>query len=100
MGKELTQSNFSEYLGETFRVGLEEVEPVEMVLTEVSPLNYPNPSNPSGREPFSVVLRGPGDRPLTQRIYQIEHEGMGSFELFIVPIGPDGEGLCYEAVFN
>ena len=35
-----------------------------------------------------------------RNIYEIEHEKMGALSLFIVPIGPDGEGLRYEAVFN
>jgi hypothetical protein len=30
----------------------------------------------------------------------MEHEALGSFELFIVPIRKDDEGFYYEAVFN
>jgi hypothetical protein len=35
-----------------------------------------------------------------QQIYQVEHPTLGSFELFLVPVGPDEQGMCYEAVFN
>jgi hypothetical protein len=37
---------------------------------------------------------------LPQRIYRLEHEQMGPLELFIVPVGPDGDGLGYEAIFT
>jgi hypothetical protein len=30
----------------------------------------------------------------------MEHEEIGAFDIFLVPIGPDEEGLCYEAIFN
>jgi hypothetical protein len=37
---------------------------------------------------------------LEQRTYEVEHQDMGLFALFLVPIGPDDEGMRYEAVFN
>jgi hypothetical protein len=52
------------------------------------------------RTPFSLVFRGPLQPLLAQRIYRVEHDSMGTFELFLVPIGPDGVGMCYEAVFT
>ena len=55
---------------------------------------------PDGRQPFSIVFRGPGDVLLPQRIYMIEHEEIGAFDLFLVPIGPDERGLRYEAIFT
>jgi hypothetical protein len=30
----------------------------------------------------------------------MEHEGMGNFDLFLVPISRDDKGSRYEAVFN
>jgi hypothetical protein len=53
----------------------------------------------SGR-PFSVVFRGPRDALFPQRTYRMEHEEIGAFDIFLVHIGPDEEGLLYEAVFN
>jgi hypothetical protein len=37
---------------------------------------------------------------LEQRIYAVHHPALGAFDLFLVPIGPDGEGMRYEAVFT
>ena len=52
------------------------------------------------RRPFSIVLRGPMDALLPQNIYEVEHEEMGALSIFMVPIGPDREGMRYEAVFS
>jgi hypothetical protein len=51
-------------------------------------------------EQFSLVFRGPMSPIQEQRIYPIKHERLGSFELFLVPIGPDEKGMCYEVVVN
>jgi hypothetical protein len=38
---------------------------------------------------------------LQQQIYRLECEGLvESLDLFLVPIGPDANGMRYEAVFN
>ena len=49
---------------------------------------------------FSLVWRGPPGARLEQRIYAVHHPALGAFDLFLVPIGPDGEGMRYEAVFT
>jgi len=30
----------------------------------------------------------------------MEHEKLGTFDLFIVPLGPDSAGMRYEVIFN
>jgi hypothetical protein len=37
---------------------------------------------------------------LPQRIYSFEHGALGTFGLFIVPLGPEGSSMQYEAVFG
>jgi hypothetical protein len=51
-------------------------------------------------EQFSLVFRGPMTPVLAQGIRNMEHATLGKLQLFLVPIGPDGSGMCYEAVFN
>jgi len=51
-------------------------------------------------EQFSVLFRGPRESVLPQRIYHIEHDEMGAFDLFLVPVGRDHQGTTYEAVFS
>ena len=51
--------------------------------------------------PEGVRLFNATARPvLAQQIYPFEHDRLGRFDLFIVPVGQDAQGLAYEAVFN
>lgn len=52
-----------------------------------------------GREPFRLVFLGPVDPILPQRTYRLEHDGLGTLEIFIVPIARDEHGTRYEAIF-
>jgi hypothetical protein len=52
------------------------------------------------REPFSILFNTPGDTVLSQKIYRIEHDTLGTFDLFLVPINKDKQGVQYEAVFT
>ena len=61
-------------------------------LVEVNEANY------SPRlENFSLLFRGPIAPVLPQRIYRLDHDTLGSMEIFLVPLGPDGQGMQYEA---
>ena len=89
---------FTPLLGETFRLDVEGPAPVDLVLTDATEL--PMASARPGRAPFSLVFRGPPATVYPQATYQLEHPDLGVFELFLVPIGADGEGVRYEAVFT
>jgi hypothetical protein len=52
------------------------------------------------QERFSIVFRGPRERLLQQGTYEMQHDHLGAFELFLVPVGQDRDGVYYEAVFN
>jgi hypothetical protein len=76
------------------------MEALELELIEAT-------ANQSGQETaqapggkFSLVFMGPLDQSLPQQTYLFEHEKLGAFDLFIVPIGKDQKGLRYEAIFN
>lgn len=49
---------------------------------------------------FSLVWRGPPRAVLAQRIYTVAHPALGAIDLFLVTLGPDAEGMRYEAVFT
>jgi hypothetical protein len=52
-------------------------------------------------EPFALEFAGPPEPRLEQRIYVLEHETLGTVEIFLVPLGFDpAGGVRYEAVFN
>ena len=63
----------------------------ETELVEAAATGQPGP----GRTPFSLVFRAPAGSLYPQAIYAVEHDELGSFEIFLVPIAED----LYEAVF-
>ena len=52
------------------------------------------------RQPFHLIFRGPPAPLLPQRIYALNHAAVGLLDIFLVPIGPDDRGQCYEAIFS
>src|ERR1041385_1994753 len=97
MSAPLTEKEFSKHVNTKFRVAVE--PPVELELTEVK--GYLSREHEhAGMERFSAFFRGPGDHFLQQKMYSFNHEQMGAFELFLVPVSQDQSGLRYEAVFN
>ena len=98
----LTSKDFTRYIHQSFFIHLDQAEKIEVELIQVTelPASSKDPSKHPRRNPFSIVFRGPKDRVLPQKIYQIEHKDTGTLDLFIVPIGPDEEGMRYEAVFT
>ena len=94
----LTEKEFSQHVGTKFHVKIDERE-IELDLIEVK--GYVSQEiEQGGMERFSVFFAGPGDPFLPQKVYRLEHERMGEFEIFLVPVGGDQQGYRYEAVFN
>ena len=97
MSSILTEAEFSKHVNTKFRVAAE--QPIELELTEVK--GYLGKAHEQqGMERFSAFFRGPREPLLRQSVYTLEHESMGAFELFLVPIAQDERGSRYEAVFN
>ena len=95
MGASLTHENFAAQLNKTFSVQIDDANVVDLVLAQVSELKtYP------GQELFAIVFHGPLEPFLDQGLRQFEHDEMGQFKLFLVPIGKDDNSYSYEAVFN
>jgi hypothetical protein len=56
---------------------------------------------PSERgEAFSLIFRGHGNAKLGQETYTIEHSTLGTFPLFLVPVGSARKGQDFQAVVN
>lgn len=91
----LTAQTFAPHVGECFRVAAAEDVAFDSRLVEVTE------GDPGfNRNQFSLVFRGGPDVPVPQAIYRLEHEHLGALDVFLVPIGPDGEGQRYQAVFS
>ena len=99
MLQDLTPASFEAHLGTPFRIHYGGESPLEALLHEVKRHEpHPGPRN----EPFSAFFRSALRPILPQSIYRVEHETMGTMEIFLVPVGPDPQrqGMVYEAVFN
>lgn len=95
MSRRLNKEEFTENVNTQFRLHLTEDQVLDMQLTEV----LDGVCTPR-QEQFSLFFRGPLETPLQQGTRTLEHEKIGTFELFLVPIARTPEGMSYEAVFN
>ncbi len=95
MDDSLTQEAFAKNVNTKFHVSADDTNQVELELAEVSELKQHH-----AHDQFAVVFRGPLNLFMGQGIRSFDHDKLGRFELFIVPIRQDGEGYYYEAVFN
>jgi hypothetical protein len=102
----LTYATFAGCLGDLFRVHPGPEDVVELELVQATDLGSHadvaggEQGAPGQGERFSLLFEGPHDRLLAQGTYQFEHDQIGSFPLFIVPVGAAQGGPQYEAVFN
>jgi Domain of unknown function (DUF6916) len=104
----LDQIDFETFLtqqGAVFRVLPESAPAVKLKLVEVQKRQATCPgalaAEDAENEKFSLLFRG-GDSPaLRQDTYVFEHDDIGRFAMFIVPvrIGNDGRNY-YQAIFN
>lgn len=90
-----TKLEFSQNLNTTFHLdhGGDRAIPLKLIEFRVVP------SDP-GHEQFSLLFHGPQDFVLPREVYQLRHERIGEFDLSLVAMGSDRNGLYYEAVFN
>jgi hypothetical protein len=92
--RELSLDEFRGREGQAFELSLDG-EALAFTLAKVVALR------PSGRDAgaFTLDWRGPAEPMLPQAIYTLR-QGDEEFEMFIVPLGRDGDSARYEAVFN
>ena len=95
MLENLSRDQFAEQLNTTFDVYFADDAATPTTLIEVTELRQKPP-----QESFSLFFLAPVETPVLQQQFKVEHPALGSFELFLVPIGMKENGLEYQAVFN
>jgi hypothetical protein len=90
---DLTVDSFLPAVGRPFAVG----DGLELELVEARALTAQAPDG--FRTPFRLEFRGPAEPVLEQRIHRLEHESLGTLEIFLVPVGANATGTTYEAIF-
>lgn len=97
----LTAHDFQPHVKTTFQVRLNDNESTTLYLTNVAEHSVELAAPGAGRLPFTLTFHANHRGGyLPQQIWQFNHDVLGQMELFIVPIGPDANGMRYEAVFN
>ena len=97
----LTIEDFTDRIGETFQATPQEGDAFELELRRADPSPHADqPGYEEGaRKPFSIEFHSRLPEHSPQQIFAVEHEKLGKFDLFLVPLGPDSDGHRYEAVF-
>jgi hypothetical protein len=108
--EQLSAADFRAYRGNCFRLmtgttagGTDGY--LELELVEVS--EHSAAAADMFRAPFAVLFHGPLTPVMPQAIYRLEHERLGTYEFFIVPVGPadpaapgqPATAMRYEVVF-
>lgn len=99
---QLSFDSWKECVHTQFRV---EVSPARAVIMELIEAVFTGESakdKSSGPryQSFSLTFCSDTTNSLTQRTYRFQHDKIGSFDLFIVPIAAVAGTVHYEAVFN
>jgi hypothetical protein len=95
MSKPLAYEDFIPYQDTIFFVKSERYGSTDITLVEIE--------KRTGRKVhgFSLMFKGPLDRPLTQKIRQLTHPDMGEVDFFLVPVQTGKtDGIYYQAVFS
>jgi Domain of unknown function (DUF6916) len=101
MLESFTVDTFAPLVGQAFVVHVDPTNQLELELTEVVPTGKPD--SQEARQPrraFSLTFHGPPTPVMAQQIYPVDHPTLGSFDLFLVPVGRDDRGMLYEVVFS
>ena len=95
---ELSLALFEPLLGQTFQIS-DGDNTLAATLIEATTLREAQGAGRLSRQ-FSLVWRGPADARIEQRIYTVSHPALPPLDLFLVCLGPDAQGMRYEAVFT
>ncbi len=88
---------FTPLLGQSFTFAAEGVEPWQAELRQArgtGGVAY------QGREPFTLLFRGPPKVVRPQMSYRLAGGPRPVPEIFLVPVGANADGVNYEAVFS
>ena len=92
----LSIDTFSPLVGQLFEVG----EPGRKQTVELVSATAASRASETAHAGFSLIFRGAAQSLLSQGTYPVAHAAIGSLPIFLVPVGPDAQGMQYEAIFN
>lgn len=96
--EELNEEVFKQHLNTKFYIPFDDKR-VELELVRVIG-DKSSMDKVEGVERFTLHFLGPSDLYLPQSIYHMEHDALGTLDIFIVPIGIQDTRYQYEAIFS
>jgi hypothetical protein len=86
-------------VGESFTITAPDGDTIELTLAEanLAPESYAAPGRPA---PFSLIFHGPVSPYAPQGTWAVDHPELDDLRLFLVPLGPEGDVMRYQAVFS
>ncbi len=97
--RKLVFEDFADKVEQIFVVNDVNVPAIPLTLADAELLPA-RKTMPGIRPPFSLTFLAKDPRVLPQRIYRLEHNGLGMLEIFLVPSAKDVQGVTYLATFN
>jgi uncharacterized protein DUF6916 len=88
-------STFSGQLNTGFTVQAGNGMPMTLQLVEVV-----EKQTPANVELFTLHFQGPAAHLLPQQIHTLQHEKLGTFEIFLTAVEGNQHNITYEAVFH
>jgi hypothetical protein len=99
MTESIVLSTFQPRLQDVFMVTLDNGATYPLTLIQASGLT-PHAHPNKQRDPFQIQFTGPGPHHLPQQTYRLKHDALGELDIFLVPVGQEGENFLYQAVFT
>jgi hypothetical protein len=94
---DLEHAVFEPHVGSVFAMEVGEGDTAELVLVAAVPLGS---GGGRRRAPFALTFQSREETVRPQRIYALDHPALDRMEVFLVPVGREGTGVLYEAIFN
>ena len=99
MSEPLQSTDFQSQLAQIFSIHLADATTIDLQLVSVTGLGAT--TGTGTRAPFSLHFLGPvSQQYLQQHTYQMVNETLGTFDIFIVPLGAEAGRMRYEAIFT
>lgn len=93
----LAVADWQQCLEQRFTIQLAPDARLDLRLVAVTPLGAESGYR---RQPYSLLFAGPLTPLLPQATYSLRNESMGELGIFLVPLGPQGQAMRYEAIFT
>jgi hypothetical protein len=96
MTEQLHCADFAAHVGSVFAIHYGADAALEVYLVGAAELRAPTP----GGHAFQLIFQSDRQAYLPQGSYLVRHAALGDQQIFIVPIGPNEQGMRYEAIFS